>query len=250
MLLDWFTILAQILNFFVLLVLLRLFLYKPIIQAMQDRKERIAHETRELKQVRAEADRLHADLQIKSEELANRETEVMAEIRAEAEKWRQQSMEIARGEIEAMRREWLAALEREKEAVALNLRKKLIHEVSATSARIVHDLSGSDLEQLILSGFMRRIEAEARDVDYSGLEILVRTGFEHNDLQEQKIKQLLDELFPAHNERIFTTEPKLGLGIELIAGDRKWEWNLNSYIAELETRILSEISGQNSRAES
>ncbi|WP_419779430.1 ATPase [Maridesulfovibrio sp.] len=250
MLLDWFTIFAQILNFFVLLVLLRLFLYKPIIQAMQERKERIARETSELKQVRAEADRLNAELQTTREELANRETEVMAKIHAEAEKWRQQSMELARGEIEAMRREWLAALGREKEAVALNLRKKLIHEVSATSARIVHDLSGSDLEQLILSGFMQRIDAEARDVDCGSSDILIRTGFEHTDLQEQKLKQFLEELFPVENERIFSSDPKLGLGIELVAGDRKWEWNLNSYIAELETRILSEINGQNSRAES
>ncbi|WP_415717343.1 ATPase [Maridesulfovibrio sp.] len=250
MLLDWFTVLAQILNFFVLLILLRLFLYKPITKAMQERKERIARETRELRQVREEADRLNAELRTKREELANREVELMDEVRAEADKWRQQYMELARGDIEAMRREWLAALEREKEAVALNLRKKLIHEVSATAARIVHDLSGSNLEQLILNGFMRRIEAEARDVDCGGSEIVVRTGFEHADLEKQNFKQLLDELFPEQNELIFSTDSTLGVGIELIAGDRKWEWNLNSYISELESRILSEINCQNSRAES
>ncbi len=100
------------------------------------------------------------ELRRKREELDSREAEVMAEIRAEAERLREQAMDSARGEVEIMRREWLAALEREKESVALNLRKKLIHEVSATAARIVQDLSGSDLEQLILSGFMQRIDDE------------------------------------------------------------------------------------------
>ncbi|TIH13420.1 ATPase [Marinifilum sp. JC120] len=242
MLLDWFTIFAQILNFFVLIVLLKLFLYKPIVEAMQERKERIVSETRVLREARVEAQTLKIELLRKREDLENRESEVMAEIHAEAEKWQQQAMESARAEIDIMRKEWLSALEREKESFALNLRKKLIHEVSATAARIVHDLSGSDLEQLILSGFMQRIDEEARGVDSGNSEILIRTGFEHTDLQKQKLKQFLEELFPVHNERIFITDSRLGLGIELIAGDRKWEWNLNSYVTELETKILTEIN--------
>lgn len=241
MLLDWFTIFAQILNFFVLIVLLKLFLYGPIVQAMNERKERIAHETQALRESRAKAETLNIELRRKHDNLENREFEVMAKIHADAEKWRLQAMESARAEINIMRKEWLAALEREKEGIALNLRKKLIYEVSATAARIVHDLSGSDVEQLVLSGFMQRINVEARDIDCGNSEILIRTGFEHTDLQEQKFKKLLEELFPAQNERIFTTDSKLGLGIELIAGDRKWEWNLNSYVTELENKILTEI---------
>ena len=242
MLLDWFTIFAQVLNFFVLIALLRLFLYKPIVGAMQERREHVAQETLALRESKAESQSLNMELRRKQEDLDNREAEVMAEIHAEAERLREQAMDSARGEVETMRREWLAALEREKESVALNLRKKLIHEVSATAARIVQDLSGSDLEQLILSGFMQRIDDEARDVDCGNSEILIRTGFEHTELQEQNLKQLLDELFPSKNDRIFTTDPRLGLGIELIAGDRKWEWNLSSYVTELENKILTEIN--------
>ncbi|WP_319779482.1 ATPase [Maridesulfovibrio sp.] len=242
MLLDWFTIIAQIVNFFVLIALLRLFLYKPIVTAMQQRKERLALETQTLLKDRAEAKALSAELRRRHEDLENRESRVMAEIHAEAEKWRQLAMDSARGEIEIMRREWLAALEREKESAALNLRKKIVHEVSATAARIVQDLSGSDFEQLILNGFMQRIDAEARNIDCGNSEILIRTGFKHTGLQEQSIRQLLEELFPVRNERIFSTDPGLGLGIELIAGDRKWEWNMNSYVAELEQKILMEIN--------
>ena len=242
MLLDWFTIVAQIVNFFVLIVLLRLFLYKPIVAAMLERKARIAHETKELREARIEADSLKAELRRKRDDLENHQAEVMSQIHAEAEKWRQQAMASAEAQIETMRKEWLAGLEREKESVALNLRKKLVHEVSATAARIVKDLSGSDLEQLILSGFLQRIAEEARGVACGNSDILIRTGFEHNDLQEQKLKQLLKGLFPAQNERIFITDARLGLGIELIAGDRKWEWNLNDYITELENKILHEIN--------
>ena len=42
MLIDWFTVIAQIVNFLVLVYLLKRFLYKPIIKAMDGREQRIA----------------------------------------------------------------------------------------------------------------------------------------------------------------------------------------------------------------
>jgi F-type H+-transporting ATPase subunit b len=242
MLLDWFTIFAQILNFFLLIVLLKFFLYKPIVGAMQERKERVENETRELREARADVSRVKTELLSMRTDLENREAEVMAEIQVEAERWRQQAMESALAEIETMRREWLASLDREKDLVALNLRTKLSHEVSATAASIVQDLSGCDFEQLIMSGFVQRIADEARNVDCGDSDILIRTGFEHTDLQEQKLKQLIEGVFTAKNELLFITDAGLGIGVEIIAGDRKWEWNLNSYIAELETKIFAEMN--------
>lgn len=242
MLLDWFTIFAQLLNFFILLVLLKIFLYGPIVNAMKERKERVAAEMSELGKVRLGAEELKADLARQQEELDNRASEVMAEIHAEADKWRRQAMESARAEIETMRDEWFAALDREKDAVALNIRKRLMHEVTSTASRMVKELADSDLETQMVAGFMRKIETEARAVDCGEGEILVRTGFNTSGEHDSRIRLMLDEFFPVRNERIISHDERLGLGIELIAGDRKWEWNLASYISELEENILAEIS--------
>lgn len=241
MLLDWFTVFAQLLNFFVLLILLRVFLYGPVIKAMQERKERVAAEMAEVRRARAEADDLKDDLRIRQDELDNRASEVMAQIHAEAEKWKEQATASARAEIDTLRREWLAELALEKEAVALNLRNRLTHEVAATAARMVRDLADSEIEELVLSGFMRRIESEVREVDCGKSDILLRTGFEQSGSQLEKLESVLDTVFPPANERIVLQDSRLGLGMELIAGDRKWEWNLASYVSELEQKILEEI---------
>ena len=42
MLIDWFTVLAQIINFLVLVYLLKRFLYGRIIRAMDERERKIA----------------------------------------------------------------------------------------------------------------------------------------------------------------------------------------------------------------
>lgn len=241
MLLDWFTVFAQILNFFVLLALLKVFLYGPITNAMQERRQGVADEMAKARKSRAEAESLTARLREEREELENKTSEVMAEIRVDAEKWQKQEMELARGEIEGLRREWLAALAREKAAVASYLRNRLVHEVANTAALMVRDLADSELEELVMSGFLRNISSEAREVDCGDSEILIRTGFEQSEVQKRKLAGILSELFPVQNERIFIHDADLGFGIELIAGDRKWEWNLSSYVTELEHKILQEI---------
>ena len=42
MLIDWFTVAAQALNFLILVWLMKRFLYKPILHAIDAREERIA----------------------------------------------------------------------------------------------------------------------------------------------------------------------------------------------------------------
>jgi F-type H+-transporting ATPase subunit b len=44
MLIDWFTVAAQIVNFLILVWLLKHFLYKPILDAIDAREKRIAAE--------------------------------------------------------------------------------------------------------------------------------------------------------------------------------------------------------------
>ena len=55
MLIDWFTVGAQALNFIILVWLLKRFLYKPILNAVDAREQRIAAELADADAKRAEA---------------------------------------------------------------------------------------------------------------------------------------------------------------------------------------------------
>ncbi|MBI9113117.1 ATPase [Maridesulfovibrio ferrireducens] len=242
MLLDWFTVFAQIINFFVLIFLLKLFLYGPLVKAMKKRKERVADEMEQVRKAKSEADELNKSLQAKHLELENKASEVMTEIHSEAEKWRQQAMISAQKEIDIQREEWLSALSREKDVIALNLKKRIMDEVTSVASRIILDLSDSNLEERVVAGLLRIIEMESVKVDCRENEIIIRTGFAHEGVHREKTVIMLNKLFPDCAEHIFKVEPELGFGIELVAGDRKWEWNLTSYVGDLEKNILEEIA--------
>ena len=56
MLIDGFTVVAQIINFLILLFLLRRFLYGPIIKIMEERQAKIAAQLAEAKQLKETAE--------------------------------------------------------------------------------------------------------------------------------------------------------------------------------------------------
>ena len=67
MLIDWFTVGAQALNFIVLVWLLKRFLYKPILNAIDAREKRIATELADADAKKAEAQRERDEFQHKNE---------------------------------------------------------------------------------------------------------------------------------------------------------------------------------------
>ena len=68
MLIDWFTVGAQALNFIILVWLLKRFLYKPILNAIDAREKRIAGALADANQKKVEAQKERDLFQHKNEE--------------------------------------------------------------------------------------------------------------------------------------------------------------------------------------
>ena len=68
MLIDWFTVGAQALNFLILVWLMKRFLYKPILDAIDAREQRIAAELADADAKRDAAQRERDKFQHKNEE--------------------------------------------------------------------------------------------------------------------------------------------------------------------------------------
>jgi len=68
MLIDWFTVGAQVLNFLILVWLLKRFLYKPILHAIEEREKRIAAELANADKKKAEAQKERDEFKHKNEE--------------------------------------------------------------------------------------------------------------------------------------------------------------------------------------
>jgi F-type H+-transporting ATPase subunit b len=56
-LIDWFTVAAQIVNFLILMALLKYFLYDRVVKAMDEREEKIHSRLQQAESLRQEAER-------------------------------------------------------------------------------------------------------------------------------------------------------------------------------------------------
>ncbi len=125
MLIDWFTVAAQAVNFLILAWLLKRFLYGPIITAMQDRRKRLADELNNAREAREKANRQTEELSRMRETLERESQSMLAEARKTADERREHWLSEARAEVQERSKAWAEALEREQATIAEHLRIRI-----------------------------------------------------------------------------------------------------------------------------
>lgn len=238
MLIDWTTVFFQIVNFLILIALLKRFLYGPIIKAMDDREERIATRLAAASQAQQEAGEYAARLAAEQQEFAGKRELLQQEAKVEIEKWKVESVERLRTEIATQQKNWQKNLEDEQESFLKKLKVTISQQVFEVSRKVLADLADNKLEARLVEIFLEKInqETDTRAEMYEHLTII--SGFSLAVDVKKNLEDGLKKFFPRQKKVDFKEETELGFGICLLAGDRKWEWNLNRYMNDIENEIL------------
>lgn len=245
MLFDWFTTIAQIINFLILLWLLKRFLYKPIINAMNEREERILHRLREAEQAQLDAEREAQEFRQKSAELENRRESLIKDARSEAERVRKEMLHEARQEVNESQERWFRSIQHGKETFLRDLYERVGRQTYEVARRALSDLANEDLETHIIETFLSRLgnmEGEERESLERALEesdgsITVRSAFEVPEYLRIAIYERIESISPNGYDLNFECLPDLISGIELKLAGKKISWSLSSYLEELEENL-------------
>lgn len=271
---DWFTIIAQIINFLILVALLKRFLYGPIMRAMDRREAEISSRLNLASEKTAEAEKERVRYEGLASELAGNRDALLAKARDEAAALRQSLLENARQEVDRNRSQWQESFQRERESFLLALRRHVSQEVCAVAHQAVSEMADASLEEKMAVCLERRIrelgETErtklAAHFLLAGQEIVVRSAFEMNQAARKTIFATLHDLtvvgaetgsFSGNEDSgpwvpveadvagsagvRFEVDPALVCGIEIVSGGRSLAWNLEDYLDEMEQRLLEAI---------
>lgn len=151
-------LIAYVINFAILLLLLRLFLYRPILRMLSERRQKIQESLEQADKVRQEAEVQQAEFRRELEEArktsqeaaarAAQETEKMREaILADARKEAEQIRDQARQQIEVERQQTMAELQRQVADLAVDLTRKVIGETVAVDERAQRQLIQKFLQE-------------------------------------------------------------------------------------------------------
>lgn len=256
MALDGFTLVAQVVNFLVLVLLLRHLLYGRIIDAMDRREADIAARLEEAAGQRAEAAREAEGFRARSRELEAQREALLEKAAEEASAERRRLLDEARAEAARSQERWLESLRRERADLAGEFRGRLAGGVVALAGQGLRQLADADLEAQVLKVFERRL-GELDDAQREALvagargqggdgggEVEVRTAFALRAESEQALAALLRERFGDGIAVRFATAPELVCGIELQAQSHRVGWNLAAYLEGLESEIFQALDAR------
>ena len=144
---DWFTVFAQIVNFLILVALLKHFLYGRILRAIDSREDAIKARLAEAEENVHQAELDKQDFQKRLHELEDARDAMLSQSQQDADRKRLDLMKKAREEISALEERWRADLERERTALFQDIRGRAAGEILFVVRRALHDLACCDLDQ-------------------------------------------------------------------------------------------------------
>ncbi|MEO7336537.1 MAG: F0F1 ATP synthase subunit delta [Caldimonas sp.] len=252
MLIDWFTVGAQALNFVVLVWLLKRFLYQPVLDAIDAREARIAGQIGDAEAKQRDAKAQGDAFRQKSDAFDRQRAAVLTQAAQAAQVERERLVAAGRqaaDELGARRREGLKA-----DAMQLDrdLRERVRSEVFAISRKALADLASASLDERIADVFVVRLRAlagPARELLASALQppaplATVRSASALPALQQDAIRSAVTDTFGAGVELHFETAPDLVGGIELVAGGQKLAWSIGDYLDSLEHLVSDVVDPQ------
>jgi F-type H+-transporting ATPase subunit b len=254
MLIDWFTVGAQIVNFLVLVWLMKRFLYKPILGAIDAREERIARELADGERMQADAAREREEFKHQKKALEETRAEFLEAARNEAGEERQKLLGQAREEAEAERVRQSKALKRDRDCLLDEMARRTREETYAIARKTLADLAGASFDERASQVFADRIRSmdePARSdliADARSGPLRVRSVFELSEESRATVRSALEEVLEGSVEVHFEIEPDLIGGVEILTGNRKISWSIEEYLAQMQKSMDELFSASESVA--
>lgn len=245
MLIDWFTVIAQVINFLILVWLLKRFLYQPILDAIDAREKRIAKELADADAKKSEAQQEHDEFERKNEEFDQQRAALMEKATEDAQANGQRMLDEARQAADALSKKRQEALKNEAHHLNRSLTARTQQEVFAIARKALTDLAGASLEERMVEAFIARLGAMDEEskaalgesIKAASESVLVRSAFELPEPQRTAIQEALDETFSLQIPLRFEIAAEQLGGIELSANGQKVAWSIAGYLASLERSV-------------
>jgi F-type H+-transporting ATPase subunit b len=249
MLIDWFTVAAQIVNFLLLIWLLKRFLYGRILRAIETRERGIALRLAEADaKDKAAAEQLSL-YQAKLQEFEQQHQELLAQARLEAEKQQSAMLSVAREHVRSIEADWEADLDRERNAFLTDLRRRAASEILALARQTVAGLACVDIQRCAVQVFLEKIRTLDRDacLALSKGELSIRTAFDMPEPMRVEVQQAIRDRLQTNVAIRFERVSGIGLGIEMRGNGWRIGWSSESYLESLEEDLREALEQRGAR---
>jgi len=242
------TFIFEIINFFVLLWLLKRLLYKPVISLLMERKKLIESKISEAE----EAERRYRELNSKYEDLLKRLDEEkksrIAQLNREVEKRRRELEERLNEEIRLEKERFLSSLESERQRFLSEMKDEVVKLSVQFSSKLLKRIADEhvhrklfelavDALKSIPKGEVSNIKDELKS---RGL-IKVESAYPLSGDDVDMLKETVEKLFGVKVNVSVTTDSSIVAGVKLHVGSKLIDSSIEGQLSSLEEVVRREL---------
>ena len=154
------TILAQMLNFFILVWILARFAYKPLVSMMQERKERIAKDLADAQAARNEAEQFKADYAAQIANARQEAQQIVEKAVQQSEATTREQLAAAREQIEREKERARQDIVNERDRAMNNLRNEVISLSVAMATKVVAKDMDSETNTKLIEDAIAKLDSK------------------------------------------------------------------------------------------
>lgn len=242
-----FEIVAQIINFFVLLFVLNWVFYKPVTKAMDDRQRRIFKAQKEADKKMSQAEMLIDNYENKIKNVEERKQEIYNTYQEEALLLKENLVSDYIKEAETLRQVYLAEVDEAKDSFIKNLRLELGSQAVEIAKKILSTISSQDLEEEVFHLFI----SDIKDLDQvipskQGYNTTINPSLssykELGNDQKAQIEKMLKESLSNIGNIDYTVDKDLIIGYQLDLETYTISNNIKTYLDNVEDNIKDLIN--------
>ena len=154
------TLIAQIINFLILVAILAKFAYKPLMKALEDRQNRIAADIQSAEQERAAAEKLKREYQDSLAQARAQAQAIVEKAVKQAEQEATQQLQEVRSQIERERKLAQEEIIREREKALAQLRGEVVALSMAAAGKLIAKNMDSEANAKLVSDFIEKLDEQ------------------------------------------------------------------------------------------
>lgn len=150
-------LISQIVNFVLLLIILRMFLYKPIVGMLDRRREKIKTDLQEAEQARSQAETAKQEYEKQLEEAREERRSILAQATEQAEKMREEILIKARAEAQELVTKTQDEMEYQRRQALLGAQDQMVDLAIAAAAKVVGESLDEQAHRRLIQGFIAEV---------------------------------------------------------------------------------------------
>lgn len=254
---NWFTVVAQLINFLVLVWLLKKFLYKPVLDAIDAREQKIISRLEDATAKEDDAKKAKDEFAEKNKQFDAQKKDLMAKAIAETQVQKDKLLQNAREAVDALQVKQKKSMIEMQESLEKDLAQKTRQHVFDISRKTLIDLASTTLETQAAKLFLSRIaglNAEEKQQFKTAFSsgngpVTIQSAFELPENSKNEIENAVNETLGNKTEIEFRTAPEVISGIELTANGYKLDWSISAYLNALQNSITETLESKEAETE-